>query len=239
VSFGFGYEPVVDRVSLDVYPSEFVALVGPNGAGKTTLLRLLLGLLRPDGGSVRCLGVAPTRLRDRGRVGYVPQQATLPPDLPATVEEVVAAGRLARRGWWRRGSGADHVAVAHALESVALAQYRRDRVSTLSGGQKQRVLIAKALASEPELLVLDEPVAGVDAESQRLFRDSLVHRVREHGAAVLLVSHELGAVADDLDRVIVLKRRVLSDGPPGELAAAGVSLGIHGEDLPLWLERLG
>lgn len=151
---------------------------------------------------------------------------------------MVATGRLARRGFWRVARRVDRDAVDHALESVALHDLRRRPVGELSGGQQQRVLIAKALASEPQLLVLDEPIAGVDAESQRLFRDSLVHLEREHGAAVLLVSHELGAVADDLDRVMVMKRRILFDGPPAELAARGVSLGIHREDLPLWLEEL-
>ena len=112
------------------------------------------------------------------------------------------------------------------------------RLGELSGGEQQRALIAKALAAEPELLVLDEPTAGVDVESQALFRDSLVHLVREHSAAVLLVSHELGAVADDLDHLIVLKRRVVFDGTPDELASTGVSLGIHKDDLPLWLEEL-
>jgi zinc transport system ATP-binding protein len=111
-------------------------------------------------------------------------------------------------------------------------------VNELSGGQQQRAFIARALASEPDLLVLDEPIAGVDAESQRRFRDSLVHLVSEHGAGVLLVSHELGAVAPDVDRVIVLKGAVLFDGPPSQLTAEGVSLGIHPEDLPLWLEGL-
>ena len=111
----------------------------------------------------------------------------------------------------------DREAVDHALESVALTELRRRRIGELSGGQQQRALIAKALAAEPELLVLDEPIAGVDVESQRLFRDSLVHLVREHGAAVLLVSHELGAVADDLDHVVVLKRRVVFDGAPADL----------------------
>ena len=151
----------------------------------------------------------------------MPQRPELPPDLPATVEEVVAAGRLARRGWWRWPGAADRDAVDHALEAVALTDLRRRRMHELSGGQQQRVLIAKALAGEPELLVLDEPIAGVDAESQRLFRDSLVHLAADHGAAVLLVSHELGAVAEDLDRVIVLKRTVLFDGTPPDLAARG------------------
>jgi len=239
VTFSYGAERAVDHVSFAIGAGEFAALVGPNGSGKSTLLRLLLGLLRPDAGTVRCLGSDPRHLPERGRVGYVPQRHALAPDLPATVEEVVSTGRLARRGWWRRARAADRAAVDHALDSVALAHLRRRPVRELSGGQQQRVLIAKAFASEPELLVLDEPIAGVDVESQQLFRDSLVHLVREHAAAVLLVSHELGAVADDLDRIIVMKRRIVFDGPPADLTATGVSLGVHRDDLPLWLEGLG
>jgi zinc transport system ATP-binding protein len=238
VSFAYGGEPAVVDVSLSIAPGEFCALVGPNGSGKSTLLRLLLGLLRPAAGRVRCFGTDPRRVHDRWRIGYVPQRHALAPELPATVQEIVSAGRLARQGWWRPPRGVDRAAVAHAIESVALTPFAKRPVRELSGGQQQRVLIAKALASEPEVLVLDEPVAGVDAESQQLFRDSLVHLVREHRAAVLLVSHELGAVADDLDRVIVMKRSIVFDGPPTELAQRGVSLGVHVDDLPLWLERL-
>jgi zinc transport system ATP-binding protein len=238
VSFAFGAQRVLDDVAIEVSPGEFTALVGPNGAGKSTLLRIVLGLLAPQTGRVELFGSPPRRLRDRWRLGYVPQRPRLAPDLPATVEEVVAAGRLAKQGWWRRARPVDRDAVVHALESVALDGLRAQRVTDLSGGQQQRVLIAKALVSEPELLILDEPVAGVDAQAQRLFRDSLVHLLREHGAAVLLVSHELGAVADDLDRVVVLRRRVLFDGKPGDLAATGVSLGVHRDDLPRWLEEL-
>ena len=218
---------------------EFAALTGPNGSGKSTLLRILLGLLAPQRGTVAVFGEAPESRHDRWRVGYVPQRLRIAPDLPASVREVVTAGRLAKQGWWRRARAADREAVDHALESVALADVRDRRLTELSGGQQQRVLIAKALAAEPELLVLDEPIAGVDVDSQSRFRDSLVHLVQEHGAAVLLVSHELGAVADDLDHVVVLKRSVLFDGAPSDLAATGVSLGVHRDDLPLWLEELG
>jgi zinc transport system ATP-binding protein len=238
VSFAYGPEPVLEHVSLEVRAGEFAALAGPNGSGKSTLLRILLGLLAAQAGSVEVFGSTPGDLRARWRVGYVPQRPRIAPDLPATVEEVVAAGRLAKQGWWRWRGRADREAVDHALESVALTDQRRKRLTELSGGQQQRVLIAKALAAEPELLVLDEPIAGVDAESQALFRDSLVHLVQEHAAAVLLVSHELGAVADDLDHLVVLKRRVLFDGAPSDLAATGVSLGVHRDDLPLWLEEL-
>ena len=238
VSFAYGNEPALSDVSIAVRTGEFAALAGPNGSGKSTLLRIVLGLLAPDAGSVELFGARPGHLRDRWRVGYVPQRLRIAPDLPASVEEVVAAGRLAKQGWWRPSRAADREAVDHALESVALTGFRRRRLGELSGGEQQRALIAKALAAEPELLVLDEPTAGVDVESQALFRDSLVHLVREHSAAVLLVSHELGAVADDLDHLIVLKRRVVFDGTPDELASTGVSLGIHKDDLPLWLEEL-
>jgi zinc transport system ATP-binding protein len=238
VCFSYVSGPVLSNVSLSVRAGEFAALAGPNGSGKSTLLRIVLGLLAPDEGTVSLFGTSPGQLHDKWRVGYVPQRLRIAPDLPATVQEVVASGRLAKQGWWKRTRSADREAVDHALESVALSGYRRRRLGELSGGEQQRALIAKALAAEPELLVLDEPTAGVDLESQQLFRDSLVHLVREHAAAVLLVSHELGAVADDLDHLIVLKQSVVFDGAPDELAATGVSLGIHRDDLPLWLEEI-
>ncbi len=237
VSFSYGGPPVLEEVSLALRPGEFVALVGPNGSGKSTLLKVLLGLLRPSRGSVRLLGGPPERA-DRARIGYVPQRPSLDSEVPATVEEIVLTGRLPRSGWWRRPSREDLAFVRHALESVGLDDLARAPLGELSGGQRQRAFIARAFATEPDLLLLDEPIAGVDAESQRRFRDSLVHAVKDHGAGVLLVSHELSAVAPDLDRVVVLKRRVLFDGPPSELAATGVSLGMHPEDLPFWLEGL-
>jgi zinc transport system ATP-binding protein len=238
VSFAYGVDPVLRDVSFEIGAGEFAALVGPNGSGKSTLLRVLLGVLRPHEGTVELFGAEPHELRERWRVGYVPQRLAVPADLPATVEEVVRAGQLPRRGWWRQPKPGDRDAVDHALGAVALLDLRKRPLRELSGGQQQRVLIAKALVGDPELLVLDEPIAGVDVASQQLFRDSLVHLVDAHGTTVLLVSHELGAVADDLDRVIVLKQTVVFDGKPADLTARGVSLGVHHEDLPLWLEGL-
>ena len=238
IAFSYGRTSVLHDVSIDVRPGEFVALVGPNGSGKSTLLKVLLGSLPSHEGSVRLFGEDPHTLRDRGRLGYVPQRPSLSSAVPATVAEIVAAGRLSRRGWWRPLSAADRTAVAHALESVDLSELADRPINQLSGGQQQRAFIARAFASEPSLLILDEPIAGVDARSQRRFRDALVHLIAEHGSGVLLVSHELSAVAPDLDRVIVLKRRVLFDGAPSRLTDEGVSLGVHREDLPSWLEEL-
>jgi zinc transport system ATP-binding protein len=239
VSFAYGRTLVLDCVSFELAPGEFAALAGPNGSGKSTLMRILLGVLRPAAGTVRVLGVPSRRLHERWRIGYVPQRPALAELLPATVTDVVAAGRLARRGWWRRPTRADAAAVDAALEAVDLAGLRDRRMAELSGGQQQRAHIAKALATEPDLLVLDEPTAGVDADSQQRFRQALL-AARARGATVLLVSHELGAVADDLDRVLLLRHgKIGFDGPPADLAAGGVSLGVHATDLPVWLEGLG
>jgi zinc transport system ATP-binding protein len=241
VTFGYGAEPVLQDVDLRVEPGEFVALVGPNGSGKTTLLKLLLGILEPDAGSVTLFGRPPGnggRSHPRGRLGYVPQRPALGSELPATVREIVATGRLAEGAWWRRPSAADRDAVEHAIASVDLAEQAGAPVNELSGGQQQRTFIARAFAGEPDLVMLDEPIAGVDTAAQRRFRDALVHLIAEHGAGVLLVSHELSAVADVVDRIVVLRRGVVFDGPPAELAASGVSLGVHREDLPSWLEEL-
>jgi zinc transport system ATP-binding protein len=220
VSFSYGRHHVLDRVSIGVAPGEFVALAGSNGSGKSTLVRVALGLT------------------DRWRVGYVPQRPVVVDQLPATVEEVVASGCVARRGWLRRPQREDAGRVERAMEVVALTELRRTPIVELSGGQQQRAFIARALASEPELLVLDEPIAGVDADSQGRFRDAIVTRCQQDGVAVLLVSHELGAVADDIDRIILLRGgSVVFDGPPADLTAEGVSLGVHHHDLPMWLEH--
>jgi zinc transport system ATP-binding protein len=236
VSFAYGADPVLDDVSLELCGGEFVALVGPNGSGKSTLLRLLLGLLQAQRGRISLFGTDPRHLRDRARLGYVPQRPALASGVHATVEDVVRAGRLTRSGWIGRRTARDRAAIDDALDAVGLSDLRHEPVEKLSGGQQQRAFIARALSGEPELLVLDEPVAGVDAESQHAFAASLQHLVDDRGGTVLLVSHELGAVAHALDRVIVLKRRVLFDGTPAGMAARGVSLGVHESDLPLWLE---
>ena len=238
LSFGYGRTPVLRNVSISVSSGEFVALVGPNGSGKSTLLRLLLGTMKPQGGTVTLFGSPPAAFHERWRLGYVPQRPALGTEVPATVDEIVTSGRLRRGRWWRSLTDADRTAVQHAVDSVGLGELADRPLGELSGGQQQRAFIARAFASEPDLLVLDEPIAGVDAESQRRFRDSLVHLIGDHGSGVLLVSHELSAVANDVDRVIVLKERVLFDGSPVDLAERGVSLGIHAADLPLWLEEL-
>lgn len=234
VSYAYGHDLVLDGVSFQIAPATFVALVGPNGAGKSTVVRLALGLLRPQGGTVELFGRSPADAGARSRLGYVPQRPFLGRDFPATVREVVASGATDRR-WWRR---ALPDMVDDALDIVDLRSLAGARIGELSGGQQQRVFIAKALVRRPELLVLDEPVAGVDAEQQERFAATLGRLRDERAVAVVLVSHDLAAVESRLDRVIVLRRQVRFDGPPSALSADGVHLGTHGHDLPRWLEEI-
>ncbi len=215
---GYAGRPVLHRVSLQVATGEVVAILGANGSGKSTLVRAALGLVPLRSGEVSLFGVALRRFRDWRRIGYVPQRLSAGSAVPATVREVVAQGRLTRRRFGRRPSTADGRAVVAALAAIGLADRAGDPVSTLSGGQQQRVLIARALAGEPELLVLDEPTAGVDAGSQEAFADALRQFVADRGT-VVLVAHELGPLAPLVDRAVVLHHgQIVHNGPVPEPA---------------------
>ena len=216
----FGYRAgvrVLDDVSLRVDAGEFVAIAGPNGGGKTTLLRLVLGLERPTAGSVRVFGQAGGKSVDGARIGYLPQRARLIGEAPVTVREVVSTGRLAPAGIWGPLRRADREAVARAIETVGLSDRADSPLRTLSGGMQQRALIAKALASEPTLLALDEPTTGVDAESQESL-GVLLEGLREQlGVTILYVSHEFGAVEHVVDRIVLVRGGIVYDGPPSGL----------------------
>ncbi|MBW4702684.1 MULTISPECIES: metal ABC transporter ATP-binding protein [unclassified Micromonospora] len=217
-SVGYDGRPVLRDVSLTVTAGEVVAVLGANGSGKSTLIRAVLGLVPLGTGSVELFGVPQRRFRQWHRIGYVPQRLGAGSGVPATVREVVASGRLARRGVLRPPGRADRAAVDAALRAVGLADRARDPVATLSGGQQQRTLIARALAGEPELLVLDEPTAGVDAASQEAFAGAL-HDFVGTGGTVLLVAHELGPLRPLISRAVVVHQGgVCHDGAVPEPA---------------------
>jgi zinc transport system ATP-binding protein len=212
-SIGYDDVAVVEHVDLTVQPGEAVAVLGSNGSGKTTLARGVLGLATVLDGTVEVLGAPVGRLSERGRVGYVPQRHTVSGAVPATVREVVGVGRLARLGLFRRLGAADRAAVADAVEAVGLADRLGDPVASLSGGQQRRVLVARALAAEPELLLMDEPTAGVDAASQESLAGVLA-RVKATGTTLVVVTHETGPLTGVLDRAVVVDSgRIRYDGP--------------------------
>jgi zinc transport system ATP-binding protein len=205
---------ILHGVDLRVDAGETVALLGPNGSGKSTLVRAVVGLHKLADGSLLLFGVPAARFRDWRRIGYVPQRVTAASGVPATVREVVRSGRLPRLRRFRPSGPADEAAVSQALDAVGLAERARDSVADLSGGQQQRVLIARALAGEPDLLVLDEPLAGVDLDRQEAFAEILAAPAAA-GTTVLLVAHELGPLEPLVDRAVTLRSgQVAAVGPP-------------------------
>lgn len=208
-----GSRPVLRGIDLTVGRGEVVALLGANGSGKSTAVRSIIGQVPVSSGEIKLFGTPRARFRDWARVGYVPQRTTAAGGVPATVGEVVSSGRLSRTrfGVFRK---ADHAAVRRALDLVGMTDRVKDSVGALSGGQHQRVLIARALASEPELLIMDEPMAGVDLASQEVLAQTLREQVGA-GSTVLLVLHELGPLEPLIDRAVVLRDGcVTHDGPP-------------------------
>ncbi len=216
--------PVLEDVSLEVEPLDFLGLIGPNGGGKTTLLKLLLGLLKPREGVVRLLGRAPEEARSR--VGYVPQVAGIDPTLAANVLDVVLMGRLSRTSWGPRFKAIDISAAKEALAQTNTTELARKRLDELSGGQRQRVLIARALASEAEILVLDEPTAGVDFHRERELLE-LLHRLNKR-IPIVLVTHDVALVSTHLKRAAWVHRTV-NCYPAPELSLDVVERLYHGD----------
>jgi len=210
-------QPVLRDVNLVVNAGEFVAIAGPNGGGKTTLLRIVLGLERPQTGEARLYGEPASRFGGRSRIGYLAQRSQLGIESPVTVREVVAAGRVQRHGVFGRFRPADRVLVDEAIARVGLGAQSESPVATLSGGQRQRAFIAKALAAEPDLLVLDEPTAGVDVDAQESLATLLDRLHRDLDVTILFVSHEFGAVERFVERLILVRGRVVFDGVPAAL----------------------
>jgi zinc transport system ATP-binding protein len=210
--------PIVRDVTFEVAPGQVVAILGANGSGKSTLLKAMVRLNPVSHGAVSLFGTRQDRFHDWQRVGYVPQRSSLGAGVPATVREVVASGRIARRRPFLPMSRHEHEVVDAAIDLVGLGGRTGHAVATLSGGQQQRVLVARTLAGEPDLLLLDEPNAGVDHASQMAIAETLGGRA-DAGASVVIVLHELGPFAPLIDRVVALREgRVTYDGPPEQLA---------------------
>jgi zinc transport system ATP-binding protein len=229
-----GGRPVLRGVDLKVRPGEVVALLGANGSGKSTTVKTVIGAVPLERGGLELFGTPYAKFRAWHRIGYVPQRTTAASGVPATVREVVSTGRLPQHGLlpFRRK---DRDAVDRALAQVGMLDRAEDGVAGLSGGQHQRVLIARALVGSPELLIMDEPMAGVDVASQQVLADTLRQEVGR-GTAVLLVLHELGPLEPLIDRTVVLRDGCVAyDGPPhpntGQHALPGHDhVHPHGDD---------
>lgn len=210
----YGAMPALWDIDLDIPPGVMCAIVGPNGSGKTTLLRAMLGLLRPVAGHVRFLGHPVGRMR--GQVGYVPQRHSVDWDFPATALDVVLMGLYRRIGWFRRPRAADREAAMDALRQLGMQDHADRQIALLSGGQQQRVFIARALVQDAPILILDEPMAGVDAATEAVII-ALLKRLRDAGRTVVVVHHDLTTVQSYFDWMVMMNVRIIAQGPVAEV----------------------
>ena len=232
-SIGYDDSAVLTNVGMTIDTGDFTAIVGPNGAGKSTLVKGVLGLVGLTAGTLALFGAPASQFRERWRIGYVPQRQTIGGPIPATVGEVVSSGRLPRSGVLRLQSTADRAAVNDAMTKVGLIHLAKRPVHQLSGGQQRRVLIARALAGEAELLLLDEPTAGVDVEAQAALVDVL-GELSNGGVTIAVVTHDLEPFAAHLTRVLWVSRGQISyDGVPTPEVMAAASEPFAHHDHPV------
>jgi zinc transport system ATP-binding protein len=226
VSFAYGAQPALEHVSLQISPGEYVGVIGPNGGGKTTLMKLMLGLLKPTAGEVLLFGRPIREFRDWQRIGYVPQRTSSTDfRLPITVQETAQFG--AQRG--------DKTAVAESLERVGITHLAKRRITALSGGQQQKVFIAKALASRPQVLILDEPLAGVDVQAQDDFYQLLATLNKDEGLTVVLVSHDIDVVVNEVSKLACINEDLVYHGRPKEFIEKDYLTKLYGKTRKLIL----
>lgn len=222
VGFSYQNEPVLERINLKIEAGEYVGVIGPNGGGKTTLVKLLLGLLQPQSGKVLLWGESAERFTDRHKIGYVPQRAGNSDfRLPITVREVVEFGALQAKS--------PKAAIDLALEQVGVMQFAKRPLTQLSGGQQQKVFIAKALASQPEVLILDEPTVGVDVKAQDDFYQLVADLNKNKGLTIIMVSHDIDVVMNEVSKLVCINEELVYHGRPKDFIEKDYMAKLYGK----------
>ncbi|WP_457743172.1 metal ABC transporter ATP-binding protein [Sulfurimonas sp.] len=226
---------ILENISFEIFSGEYIAIIGPNGGGKTTLIRLLLNLDKYTSGEIKIFGKKFKDFKEWYKIGYVPQRATLVDEnFPGTVEDIVKMGRVAKRGFLSGISSEDRAKVHDAMLKMDILDLKDKMVGTLSGGQRQRVMIARALASSPKILILDEPNTGVDMASQQRFYTLLSKLNKEENITILFITHDVGVIVDDIGRLFTINRKAtICNDPKKILSCDEVSdlYGIHAHSL--------
>ncbi len=232
-SFGFPGVIALKEVTLDVFEGEFIGVIGPNGSGKTTLCRAILGLLPPLTGSLKIFECCCEELRchHRARIGYLPQKGVLDRNFPVTVLEAVMMGRYGTLGLFRRPGRRDRDIAREALAKVGMSDYEHNALGLLSGGQQQRVMIARTLAQEPQVLLLDEPTTGIDITTQHALLDLIRQLHRDLGLTILMVTHDINFISPHVDRLLLLKGRVVAAGRPDDVLRPEILQQVYDKDL--------
>lgn len=217
ISFSFGDDSVLDNINLEVHRGDYLGVIGPNGGGKTTLLKIMLGLLRPTSGKVKLFGKDISKFNEWTNIGYVSQKATqVDHAFPMTVEGVVSMGRYEKKGPFRFLNAYDRSKVYEALRHVEMSQHKDRLIGDLSGGQQQRVFLARALAGDPEMVVLDEPTSGIDAQTQEQLYELFRKLNQELHLTLVLVSHDLGSIEREATELLCIDHSVVFFGHPEE-----------------------
>ena len=217
LSFNVRNQTILSHISLEIFSSEYIAIIGPNGGGKTTLIRMLLGLDKPSHGNIKIFGKDIKEFKEWNKIGFVPQRAShVDQNFPATTLDIVKMGRIAKKKLFASDSVEDVEAVYNAMAKMDILDLKNKMVGTLSGGQRQRVMIARALASKPEILILDEPNTGVDVVSQKSFYTLLSNLHKRENITIVFITHDIGVIADDIDRLFTINQKVTICNTPKE-----------------------
>jgi manganese/zinc/iron transport system ATP- binding protein len=214
LTVAYGQKPVLWDIDVSIPTGELIAVVGPNGAGKSTLLKAILGLIPVASGYVKALGLEGSAIRKR--IGYVPQRESVDWDFPVCVQDVVEMGRYGRLGWLKRPTKYDREFALSSLDKVGMLPFAARQISQLSGGQQQRVFLARALAQDPDIYLMDEPFAGVDAATERAIIE-ILRNLRSSGKTVVAVHHDLQSIPEYFDWVTMLNLRLVAAGPVHEV----------------------
>lgn len=227
-------QSILSNISLEIFASEYIAIIGPNGGGKTTLVRMLLGLEKPSGGEIKIYGKKLSNFKEWYKIGYVPQRAShVDSSFPATVLDIVKMGRTSQGGFFSSFSEKDKKLVHDAMLKMDILDLQNKMVGTLSGGQRQRVMIARALASKPEILILDEPNTGVDVASQKKFYALLKKLNQEDKITIVFITHDIGVIADDITRLFTINQKAIICNNPKQTLSCQEMSELYGIDAHL------
>jgi len=231
LNFEVKNQQILTNISLEIFSSEYIAIIGPNGGGKTTLIRMLLGLDTPTNGDIKIFGKKLSSFDEWHKIGYVPQRAShVDNSFPATVLDIVKMGRTSQLGFFSSFGEVDKKLVHDAMHKMDVLNLGDKMIGTLSGGQRQRVMIARALASKPEILILDEPNTGVDMVSQKRFYALLRELNKEHGITIVFITHDIGVIADDIARLFTINQKAIICNDPKQTLSCKEMSELYGID---------
>ncbi|HAZ28359.1 MAG TPA: zinc ABC transporter ATP-binding protein [Candidatus Magasanikbacteria bacterium] len=232
LNFSYNNNVVLENISFTVKTGEYLGVIGPNGGGKTTLIKIILGLLQPQSGTVKIFGTDINAFAEKALIGYVPQRVSQDiAQFPATVEEVVQSGRTARLGIFKQYGPPDALMIDNAMSIADVTHIRSKRIDELSGGERQRVFIARALAGEPKILILDEPSVGVDITAQERFYAFMEKLNHEYGLTILFVSHDIDVVAHEVKCLLCLNKHLVCHGAPREFMTEAYLEKLYGKKI--------